>query len=122
MTAPSNPKVLHIAGPMTGIEESNYPAFNAAEVELRAAGYDVLNPVRSDVEETAVYDYVDETTTWDAYMRNGINQLIRATGIVLLPGWLHSRGATLEVHIGQQLGLDIRDLTEWLHAVEESAA
>jgi hypothetical protein len=43
---------LYIAGPMTGIPDSNYPAFNQAEIELRAAGYDVLNPVASEEHNT----------------------------------------------------------------------
>lgn len=107
---------LYIAGPMTGLPDSNYPAFNRAEGQLIGWGYQTANPVRGHLEEGAPYDYVDATTPWHAYMRNGIHQLIRCDGIALLPGWIHSRGAQLEVHIAQRLGLDVRDLAEWIRA------
>jgi WhiB family redox-sensing transcriptional regulator len=41
--------ILCVAGPMTGLPEFNYPAFNAAARMLTGFGYDVLNPV--DAEE-----------------------------------------------------------------------
>ena len=35
---------VYVAGPMTGIAEHNFPAFNAAAASLRAAGWHVENP------------------------------------------------------------------------------
>lgn len=115
-------KTIYVAGPMTGIEELNYPAFNEAAELLEAAGYDTLNPVLSASRSDAPHDYVDETTTWQMYMRNALNQVIRAEGIALLPGWEQSRGARLEVYIAEQLGMKTATVDKWLHAASEPTA
>lgn len=105
---------LYIAGPMSGHPESNYPAFNAAANDLRRAGHEVLNPVFGRTMHSAPRPNVPEQDgPWADYMRNALNQLIRADGLALLPGWLHSRGATLEVYTAHRLGMEVRDLTEW---------
>lgn len=116
-------KTIYIAGPMTGLPENNYPAFNTAEQQLRAAGYDVLNPVTSSSRSDApvIPDAIDDMR-WDDYMRNGINQLIRADGIALLPDWFKSKGARIEEGIAQQLGMIVRDVDGWLHAREGAPA
>lgn len=100
---------LYIAGPMTGIPDSNYPAFNQAEIELRAAGYDVLNPVASEEHNTT-----GTTQTWQWYMRHGLAMLVEADGVAILPGWDSSRGATLEVHVARSLDLPVNDVVGWL--------
>lgn len=38
------PKVIYVAGPMTGLSELNRPAFMEAEKALTEAGFIVLNP------------------------------------------------------------------------------
>ena len=38
---------VYIAGPMTGLPDFNYPAFNAAAAKLRALGLEVLNPAEN---------------------------------------------------------------------------
>jgi hypothetical protein len=35
---------VYVAGPMTGIKDFNYPAFNAVAASLREAGYLIENP------------------------------------------------------------------------------
>lgn len=87
---------VYIAGPMTGIEGLNYPAFDAAADELRARGHEPINPARRGIEP----DW-----TWVDYMRHAIRDVTNAEAIHLLPGWESSRGATLEAHIADALGL-----------------
>jgi hypothetical protein len=44
----------YVAGPMTGIKDFNYPAFNAVAEDLRAQGYEVENPADHGIVEGAV--------------------------------------------------------------------
>lgn len=42
-------KMIYVSGPMTGYIGHNFPAFFEAEQQLRAAGYDVINPARKGI-------------------------------------------------------------------------
>lgn len=105
-------KVVYVAGPMTGIPDFNYPAFNAAEKALAHAGYFVLNPTHAERHNPTP----GTPQTWDWYMRHCIRMVLDADALALLPGWENSRGATLEHTIATALALDIRPLNDWLHA------
>lgn len=94
-------KRIYIAGPCTGLPDYNYPAFNAATEQLRAAGWEVENPAENQPPACG---------TWAGWMRLGIAQLIRRDAIALLPGWSASRGAMLEHYIALQLGLQFYSL------------
>lgn len=97
---------IYIAGPMSGLPDSNYPAFLAAEEQLRAAGHTrIVNPARSVLPANA---------TWQEFMRDGLTGLLRCNGVALLPGWQRSRGARIERNLAIGLGLDIRHLSGWL--------
>ena len=103
---------LYIAGPMSGLPEYNYPAFFAAEQTLAAAGYNVLNPARN--EPSKGNQESDGYASWSWYMRRSLEQIAKADGMALLPGWRSSEGAQLEVHIAHKLGMRARPLWEWL--------
>lgn len=100
---------IYIAGPMTGIEDFNYPAFNAAAQMLTSRGHEPLNPVDSEK-----HNDTDTHQTWDWYLRHAIAMVTTADGVALLPGWEKSRGANLEWIVADALGLDIRTLAAWL--------
>ena len=89
---------VYIAGPMTGIDQFNYPAFHAAAARLRAMGYSVENPAENPVPPCG---------TWQAYMRMAITQLVKCDTIALLPGWEKSRGAKIEHRLATELGLSV---------------
>lgn len=104
---------IYVAGPMTGLPEYNYPAFDAAEKALASAGYLVLNPTHSER-----YNPTPGTPqSWRWYMRHAISMVLSVDGVALLDGWENSRGAQLEVTIARALDLDIRPLLAWLDAV-----
>lgn len=89
---------IYISGPMSGLPALNFPAFHAEAARLRAMGHDVVNPAEINVPHPG---------TWQAAMRADIAALVTCDSILLLPGWEASRGATLELHIAQQLGMEV---------------
>lgn len=89
---------IYVAGPMTGLPEFNFPAFNTMAERLRAEGWHVENP--ADHGET-------EGAEWADYLRFDIESLATCEAIMLLPGWSKSKGANLEVHIAKQIGVTI---------------
>jgi hypothetical protein len=90
---------LYIAGPMTGLPDFNIPAFLAMAATLRERGHEVECPAET-------HDN-PECETWADWMRRDIPMLLRCEGVMLLPGWSASKGATLEAHIARELGMDI---------------
>ena len=105
-------RTLYLAGPMTGMPEHNYPAFREAARQLRGLGLWIINPA----------DLNEASRPWDECMRDNLVELgLRADGLVLLPGWQNSRGATLEVEIARRMGWPIYRyelLSWWLSGVE----
>lgn len=91
-------KRVYIAGPMTGIADYNFPAFNERAAQLRADGWHVENPAEHGIVEGA---------DWADYLRHDIARIATCDTIMLLPGWSKSKGAKLEVHIAQQIGMAI---------------
>ena len=89
---------VYVAGPMTGIEDFNYPAFNAVADSLRAQGYQVENPADHGIVEGAV---------WADYMAYDLTRLGLCGIIALLPDWEKSQGARLEVLIAERLGMTV---------------
>ena len=90
---------------MTGLPEFNYPAFFAAAADLRAVGYDPINPARTEGR--------DECKTWLDYMRAALRDIADCDGIAYLPGWSDSKGASLEVQIGRSLELTVKPVRAW---------
>lgn len=87
---------VYIAGPMSGIDNYNFPAFNAMADKMRAAGWHVENPADHGLVTGA---------EWGDYLRYDIGCLASCEAIMLLPGWTASRGARLEVSIAKELGI-----------------
>lgn len=90
--------ITYLAGPMSGLPDFNYPAFNAAAATLRAQGHTVLNPAENPVPACG---------TWQGYMRMALAQLVQCECIVLLPGWADSKGALIERKLAQVLGMEV---------------
>lgn len=91
-------KRIYISGPMTGIPEWNFPAFNAEAARLRALGYEVVNPV--DINP-------DPGKAWHDCLREDIVQMLGCDTLALLPGWEMSEGANLELHIAHRVKMRI---------------
>jgi hypothetical protein len=88
----------YIAGPMSGLPDYNFPAFHNKAAELRALGYDIVNPAELNAGNNG---------SWKDCMRVDIRELVTCDAIVPLPGWENSKGAKLEMHIAESLGLQV---------------
>ena len=85
--------IIYVSGPMTGIEDLNFPMFMQLEEFLLSTGHDVLNPAR-----------FGDGGAWADCLKRDIRLLLEADGLVLMPGWENSRGATLEYQVAMGLG------------------
>lgn len=92
-------KKVFISGPMTGIKDFNYPAFNKAAAELHAMGYEVHNPADN-----------PKCESWEEYMRLALRQLALCDEVAQLPGWQKSRGASVEYRTAMTLGMRIWEM------------
>jgi hypothetical protein len=99
---------IYIAGPMTGIDNFNYPLFNSTARRLYQMGYTPLNPADSESENTT---HEFQGQTWNWYLRRAIKKLADADALCLLPNWQNSKGATLEVHIAKTLEIPLFTLS-----------
>jgi|SRR5471030_383544 len=94
---------VYIAGPMTGHENFNRDAFNKAAARLTNRGHLVLNPAT-----------LPAGLCEAEYMDISFAMVRAADGVLLLPGWKASAGATAEYHYAYKLQMktyaDVNDL------------
>lgn len=123
---------IYVAGPMTGIPQFNFPAFDAAAAQLRELGYDVVSPAELDDPDdreaalaspdgsmatygTARPDGVIKKT-WGDFLARDVKLLSDGgiDAVVVLPGWEKSRGARLETYVAAAMNgktiFDIRTM------------
>lgn len=81
-------------------------AFARAAAVLRGLGYEVVNPCEEP----------QDAASWADYMRRHIPVMCGCDAVVLLPGWAESRGAVLEVFIAQQVGVQVSEYRDFVHA------
>lgn len=91
---------LYLCGPMSGLSENNYPAFNAAAKLWRERGWCVMNPAELGAGHR-------DDPKWDDYMRIDIRYLSECDAVAVLHGWQNSNGAKLELFIAKSLGMQI---------------
>jgi hypothetical protein len=111
---------IYVAGPMRGIPEFNFPAFNAAAAALRLEGHIVFNPAEKDNERhgtdiskgNAVGDESLATKQHGFNLREALALDLdficrEADAVALLPGWERSKGANAEKATADALGLQL---------------
>ncbi len=94
-------ELIYISGPMSGVKDHNFPAFNALASKLRSSGWRVVNPAE-----------LVGGATWVEFMRRDIRYLMDCDMVIVLPGWQKSRGALMEVAIATILKMPIVDSVE----------
>jgi Domain of unknown function (DUF4406) len=95
---------IYIAGPMTGIPNGNWFAFNAKEIQLLSEGWEVVNPARMDAESGIDPDSMGEYDYEDCARRD-IEVLVECDAIYMLAGFQFSKGACWERALAKHLGL-----------------
>lgn len=117
-------RAIYVAGPMAGLPEHNFPAFRRAALRLRNAGYPVISPhevplpcgCTGALQQCSIAEH-----DWSEFLRADLIVMLSDAGrVAVLPGWEHSRGATLEVHIAERLGISVKPLDEWLQLAPAS--
>ncbi len=93
---------LYISGPMTGLPNYNRAAFDRAEDDLVARGYNVWSPA-----------WLPPGHDWNWYMCQCLDALPRCCGVAVLPGWCQSRGAMIEVGRARGIGMPVLSVCEW---------
>jgi hypothetical protein len=92
---------------MTGKPELNVAAFERAEKALKRYGYKVENPAKVVLPKGV-------EGTWENYMRADLPRMLKCDGLALLPGFINSRGAFLEITVAKALGIDAQEVDYWL--------
>ena len=99
---------IYISGPISNMQDYNFPAFNAMARDLRADGHDVINPAELDAGKDPA------SLKWSDCLRRDLSALMLCDTIVMLPGWSESRGAQLEHHVACELGFTVIYPVGWL--------
>jgi hypothetical protein len=115
MATREQPMKIYLAGPMRGIADFNYPAFDAGAAHLRSLGHEVFNPAQHD-RETG-HDLTGSTGNEDLSslgfdLRSALGADLdwictQADAVAVLPGWENSKGARAEVATALALGLTV---------------
>lgn len=93
---------LYLSGPMSGIAQDNRPEFCRWARMLRDDGFEVVNPAE-----------LPHGWTWEAYMAHAQKEVITCHGIALLPGYLSSKGACMELRWALDAGLPYATVRNW---------
>lgn len=101
----------YISGPMRGIEDFNFPAFDRAEAVLRRAGWELFNPAQMDRDQPVAGD-PDSPQVQRKYARRDTDAILslraeQGDAIILLEGWEKSRGARAELYFSLWVGLKV---------------
>ena len=95
----------YICGPMSKMPNLNAPAFREAARSLRANGHEVISPIELDEAEGTLVEVPVGSPEWQRFLKRDLTAMLTCDSIHALDGWERSRGASLEVYVGRELGL-----------------
>ena len=99
-------KTYYLSGPMVGIQDHNFPAFeNACKYLRNELELTVVSPHNIQHNENGVVG----SLPWTDYLRKDLRDMtaLGCNAIILLPGWSKSRGACLELQVALGLEMDV---------------
>ena len=111
-------KRIYLAGPMSGIQFFNFPAFDTTRDELIKNDYwEVVSPADIDREYGFDATKMPEDSDWysippaagtrSEIIRRDINALLTCDAIHMMPGWRDSKGARAEFSLAVWNGLQL---------------
>lgn len=92
------PKLIYIAGRVTGMKNGNREAFAAAAQKLRLEGWKTFNPAAAGL---------DDGRPLPQIMNYCLMRVCESDAIAMLPQWYRSGGARIEWLLARYLGLKI---------------
>lgn len=104
---------IYLAGPMSGLPEFNFPAFDAGAKVLADQGHEVFNPAENDRQKWGSMENIKKNANYRECLSDDLNWILHGNGngpaeaIALLPGWEKSKGAAAELALARALGLFI---------------
>jgi hypothetical protein len=114
---------IYIAGPMSGIQDLNFPLFCKAERELIERGWLPINPASKEKQDNADLPNPDKMPiqfggnrfdlTPGMIHQQDAQMLMSANSIGVLPGWQQSLGSLGELYLAQQWGLYMYQIFPW---------
>jgi hypothetical protein len=111
--------IVYISGPMTGMRDHNKRGFEKAHKKLvdifeNTDLWDdlkIINPLGIAGMVEAEFEIINERRAnklkpqWGDFMRRDLPELCTADYVLLLKGWSNSRGASLEKHVADEIGI-----------------
>jgi hypothetical protein len=89
---------IYISGKITGNEEEAFKLFEMAEINLKLAGFDVVNPMKLEH---------NHDKSWEAYMRVCIIALMSCDAIFMLTNYYESKGAIIELKLASEIAIKV---------------
>ena len=116
---------VYVAGPMRGIKDFNFPAFDEASQYLRTLGAAVVNPAEHDreggFEGIGMTGHEDLTQRDDFDLKEALKwdleQVSGSDAVAVLDGWENSSGAKAEVALAHALGVPVVPWRQFVHTV-----
>ena len=91
-------KKIYISGKISGIEKQARKLFAEAENELKAKGFEPVNPM--------IISH-NHDKNWRSFIKEDVKALCGCDAIFMLNNWRDSKGATIELSIANYLELDV---------------
>lgn len=90
---------IYISGKISGLPLDEVRAkFEWAAYQIKSFGHEAMNPLNNGL---------DPSEHWNKHMIADIALLLECDAIFLLPDWMNSRGARIELNIAQECGKPI---------------
>lgn len=115
---------IYISGPIAIDPVRQRAEFANAEILLRSARYDPVNPFlvpACEENDCKPFPQEEGEHSWECFMKYDLLAMLKCDAVAMLPRWEWSPGARLENFVAIQTGLVAWPLDRWLLRSEEEA-